>query len=1809
MSLYLRFLFYVVVFVTSGFIPEMEGESVLGYPITIPDPILAATLSPRQLSPHRSRPSRRHKHLAAIPKGRKTSPPSDFTPASTLLRVAKKLKKNEASNILRRPFQQMTSRPFSTVDKFSVYLEDKTSYRIDDSLEGRTAREQRVANQEINSFHRQRNIEVANCIEQWERDRLLCSMTGVLQRQEAEVRKHLKESEKIARLPIRVHAERLITRHTVRVERQARAEIRRKFEAERLRKMRELIAQLSKQEEAKRKYYENEQFHSVELLQRINTKSGEHAIRLGIEVEYRRGVYAAKREFQREADRLRQYLLRREEWLKKQTKERESQEHEEDESRRSTIDDEKTTIKLVSKQMKSQMEEILEEIKRQEEQLQQQHEALRAKFLSYCQEIDTSEAKQRATLASDECTDRRQLRNLSAAAKSDAKNRQSDRLLREKEMWSRQHSAEKDLIVVEEENIRKVILNKATCRGEKLFEWYDKVSTEIHKPIYLSCNNSDLYEEWDSDKEDPEDESIRRHWWRRKASRHRLLGGSPINTITEVPIYMMKGSDMPMYQSLDVLHRRTHPDNNSTCTGQDNFYTGMVDVIVKINKGSNGQEMVKAMIQEVPAPFHDTTTRLKFVPSMGVILVTDSTTSILCDKMPTWNSNINTMTVRINIGKSEGKRFTELQLAMVCNVIRSFSFATTEDSDDKLQHRNVRVMLSVSFEAHETEHSLNLHIPMTVSVTPPLFVIPEESKVLFKPQGGRTLELFPKVILPQLHPDLNVGRLLRGSKLSIDFSEGFSEGDTIALSNSVSISHGIFTVDGSNILKAPDASACPFINSQVSMKSSSYTVIAASLGYTQNRSSLQEVFKGNSPLEAIVSFIRSLRFVSTSSSRPCREVTVQLADLSNILVTSITVMVKMYHKGEPIYMEGSKIGEPPPIHRLNALCHPKHVQFFEPIYTSVFNRLLLQSTELDGDKVDEGSLTVTICNGVKGDQLTLLTDDTISVEYENDDPENEVQKVYVKELKKGIIVSHEVGTLLIESDSEGGAVLVIEFANPDGGVKLSAIQRIIKGIAYSLDEGMRKSGTKKIELRLRPGDRPEVHMIQFIKVCQPSIDMPPHYQQQEYKEGQGAKRLALFDSEVFESSPEDQLSEGTVVVEVLNQLDEDKISISTYNNCDFSINPNGNKSFICSNITDHQVGWFYNGSAALSGTLKIYISVRRGQQPVLIKRDIVGMLRGLAYTNNSRDPQELRKYIRVTLSGPSCGVSQLLLELAINTVNDPTMMIVPHTEVTYAPNTKGSEWGCLVAEGAAMEDPDTRYISPGGVLTAELVAGGGLGSGDTFSLISPEHQSVLYPDSNLVLNYEEESGRLELNNLFCATVTVKEERSITVRFLPQNPKDVTLEIASYILRCITFNSNGTPTRVGVRSFILRFNAGDHPVSDTKIKITIDVIPPLIFAPAFTHNALYKEGQMMMLNGKVSSGRIGPNGSLQGCEIWVEITDGFVGSQDELHFIAGRDCSLQNNSIFLAGTKTPVGILTKQNNKVSIKCDDKSRGVGGKLQQVVRCFHYYNSSKSPDTHPRTIDICMSQNGSLSVIQMNIDIQSIDDMTNIILAKQTHFYIADSKPVLPFSSANVFDDDTEVFEAPHSFLKAEMPSSCSNDILSILTDEEVSIDPSSQLVSVGNRDCGIWRQKNKGFHIDLSNCAIADLQTIIRSITYGTKDMRQCRGMSKVINLFVRGGPSVPVTRVSMGMDLFPMFIEIPRAKSEKAHVVSPTAPYNLYTTACLRFVGGSWIQGMAPHVITIATDNRAMQMLLLSQVCFFFFFFFFFFCCCRCYVRK
>ena len=379
-------------------------------------------------------------------------------------------------------------------------------------------------------------------------------------------------------------------------------------------------------------------------------------------------------------------------------------------------------------------------------------------------------------------------------------------------------------------------------------------------------------------------------------------------------------------------------------------------------------------------------------------------------------------------------------------------------------------------------------------------------------------------------------------------------------------------------------------------------------------------------------------------------------------------------------------------------------------------------------------------------------------------------------------------------------------------------------------------------------------------------------------------------------------------------------------------------------------------------------------QKQLGRKEVGMFMKALTYANTSRDPQELIKIIRVTLSDGSSTFSQSMLEVQVQPVDDVTEIVLRNDKLHYVPCSKDAIIPFLIAplgEGH-IEDPDTESFD-GGYLLIEIV--GGAAKGDTLGILSltqQRHQleclanvalrptkafkkrsdksrgswakcltfGIESPEKYLFDSHDGDKKIVSCDGMFSATVTYPQSKNtrdahdIRISF-PKRSLDpvITRDVVSYLLNCITYTSvMKERLREGMRTIQIRVSDGVNP-QDGKIRIQLNVRLPFIHVgsslpSSATPGTVSQIAPKLVVNHSDSLGFI-TTGFLQ-----VEVCKGFTSGDTLVLSLKEGGFTLKENVIYLKSQLFGT-ITVNTSHKVRIEFQSSGKATQKSVVSLLR----------------------------------------------------------------------------------------------------------------------------------------------------------------------------------------------------------------------------------------------------------------------------------
>ena len=404
-------------------------------------------------------------------------------------------------------------------------------------------------------------------------------------------------------------------------------------------------------------------------------------------------------------------------------------------------------------------------------------------------------------------------------------------------------------------------------------------------------------------------------------------------------------------------------------------------------------------------------------------------------------------------------------------------------------------------------------------------------------------------------------------------------------------------------------------------------------------------------------------------------------------------------------------------------------------------------------------------------------------------------------------------------------------------------------------------------------------------------------------------------------------------------------------------------------------------------------------------------------------------------------MSLAAVELNIIPVNNPTEIILRSSKIIYRQGV------IRLAPKATLHDVDTSQTEQGALLAAEILTGSVHDVLSLKELSETESDQLLRVDAKTIF-VEGPEGDKQIIATYAYTSFPYSAITVNLKV------GVPLSTCALVLRMMTYENCQIPCKSGQRMSTIRFNAGDGVV-DTRVRILIDLLPPVLWAPSCSKKVnFYERLGSIFVNTKISCGTAVSSNSIPGAKIQAEIITNYFPGQDRLfvsespHFTINKDGDNNKYFIFLNAIEPqekasqPIAILLlpdANNGILEIKFLETTKARSQAIVKLLFVFLkgicYDNVCDSPDTSlSRVVSIKLilqSYNGvntapEIGIVDTSISMLVTKNKTQItpknLIVKTTAFDTHDL--VFPFSECEVIDPDNDVFHDPYSFIVFEL-----------------------------------------------------------------------------------------------------------------------------------------------------------------------------------------
>ena len=248
------------------------------------------------------------------------------------------------------------------------------------------------------------------------------------------------------------------------------------------------------------------------------------------------------------------------------------------------------------------------------------------------------------------------------------------------------------------------------------------------------------------------------------------------------------------------------------------------------------------------------------------------------------------------------------------------------------------------------------------------------------------------------------------------------------------------------------------------------------------------------------------------------------------------------------------------------------------------------------------------------------------------------------------------------------------------------------------------------------------------------------------------------------------------------------------------------------------------------------------------RKEVLGILRLLTYTNKSNDPDVLKKIVRIALRDSGLAATQVIVQIDIQNVDDVTDIVLENSRLRYRPGMRKSALlGCFPIAGmrrAILTDPDTEFFD-GGSLAVELIGGGV--KGDVLGFLSEEQQILAKAEAEQYAKEQRASVKRKPatgatdedkdvwdHDLYEGTLALRGKQlfdksdtligtvdypraptagcsNIKIVLTTNSPQIVSIQILTYILNCVTFATASEKVMPGQRIYLIKVKDCENPV--------------------------------------------------------------------------------------------------------------------------------------------------------------------------------------------------------------------------------------------------------------------------------------------------------------------------------------------------------------------------------------------------------------
>jgi hypothetical protein len=580
------------------------------------------------------------------------------------------------------------------------------------------------------------------------------------------------------------------------------------------------------------------------------------------------------------------------------------------------------------------------------------------------------------------------------------------------------------------------------------------------------------------------------------------------------------------------------------------------------------------------------------------------------------------------------------------------------------------------------------------------------------------------------------------------------------------------------------------------------------------------------------------------------------------------------------------------------------------------------------------------------------------------------------------------------------------------------------------------------------------------------------------------------------------------------------------------------------------------------------------------RRDVSALLKQVCYKSVADNPSDAAKVFKVTVSDGLPHTSSCCVELNIDPIDDATEMQRLNNQARKFRSASAEDAaGFRLFDDVTLFDPDT-FAFNGAILRVELV-GGGDPRHDHVALLTEQQQGEYAIVDRRRLRYSEEldcifQGDRRIASLVMEPASAGSPAFVSITFasypgdraLPRtfdalegDAAAVTILDVEACLHAVCFTNIAATVRPGTRIYQAHLHV--HGI-DSRIKQSIEVLPPLALSPSYGAELQYREGQPpAFLFGKlalsVSDKLVFKKGGVA-----VRVSAECEPRHDVLSpiFTKSSPFSIVKNSVYY--NKEYMGALADglPPHQLQLAFDWASKCTAKHLQAFLRIVAFSNSSDDPSTARRTVELAITlpTEDSTFTLTTSVAVISSDDPTEIELSQGRVEAIREGPAVSICGGCTVVDPDTVLFQEP-DWLTVQIKSAADeSDVLGYFgvdldgppAARELRADGGARLMAVVEPSAD---HLHSGFTVLLKACSLEELQDIVQNISFEAKvDLRGRSANKKQIVVALQTG-AAPTFRTIVAVDVLPMVAELP-AMSLRSGVTFKASPTELFPAAAV-----------------------------------------------------